>query len=169
VYIVGKSGSGKSTTLFNLAMHDITAGEGAAVIDPTVTSPTPSLMPCRPSQPTRFVTSTLPIPSSRSDSTRWPASPPTGRALAAAGILSAFKHLWSDSWGPRLEHFLYNGMAALLTTPRQTYGPTPTTISAFVSYPAFKTRSSEGPGGRQPKAESNRTKSPEFRENSVQS
>ena len=40
VYIVGKSGSGKSTTLFNLATHDITSGEGAAVIDPTVTLPT---------------------------------------------------------------------------------------------------------------------------------
>lgn len=34
VYLVGKSGSGKSTTLFNLAMHDITAGEGVAVINP---------------------------------------------------------------------------------------------------------------------------------------
>ena len=34
VYMVGKSGSGKSTTLFNLAMHDIMAGEGVAVIDP---------------------------------------------------------------------------------------------------------------------------------------
>jgi ABC-type lipoprotein export system ATPase subunit len=34
LYIVGKSGSGKSTVLFNLAMHDIMAGEGIAVIDP---------------------------------------------------------------------------------------------------------------------------------------
>src|SRR5216684_3776069 len=34
VYVVGKSGSGKSTVLFNLAMHDIFAGEGIAVIDP---------------------------------------------------------------------------------------------------------------------------------------
>ena len=34
VYIVGKSGSGKSTFLFNLAMGDIHAGEGVAVIDP---------------------------------------------------------------------------------------------------------------------------------------
>src|SRR5580693_3745361 len=31
VYLIGKSGSGKSTTLFNLAMHDIAAGEGVAV------------------------------------------------------------------------------------------------------------------------------------------
>jgi DNA helicase HerA-like ATPase len=34
VYIVGKSGSGKSTFLFNLAMDDISRGEGVAVIDP---------------------------------------------------------------------------------------------------------------------------------------
>ena len=34
VWIVGKSGSGKSTFLFNLAMDDIYAGEGVAVIDP---------------------------------------------------------------------------------------------------------------------------------------
>src|SRR5580692_12094540 len=34
VWIVGKSGSGKSTFLFNLAMGDIYAGEGAVVIDP---------------------------------------------------------------------------------------------------------------------------------------
>ena len=32
VYLVGKSGSGKSTALFNLAMHDIYAGEGVAVL-----------------------------------------------------------------------------------------------------------------------------------------
>ena len=34
VYVVGKSGSGKSTVLFNLAMHDIYAGEGVGVLDP---------------------------------------------------------------------------------------------------------------------------------------
>jgi len=34
VYIVGKSGSGKSTFLFNLAMSDISRGEGVAIIDP---------------------------------------------------------------------------------------------------------------------------------------
>jgi DNA helicase HerA-like ATPase len=34
VYVVGKSGSGKSTFLYNLALSDIVAGEGVAVIDP---------------------------------------------------------------------------------------------------------------------------------------
>jgi DNA helicase HerA-like ATPase len=34
LYIVGKSGGGKSTFLYNLAMGDILSGEGVAVIDP---------------------------------------------------------------------------------------------------------------------------------------
>lgn len=37
VYIVGKSGSGKTTTLFNFAMQDIDAGEGVTIIDLTAT------------------------------------------------------------------------------------------------------------------------------------
>ena len=46
--------------------------------------------------------------------------PPERHALAAAGIVSTFKHLWPESWGPRLEHFLFNGVAALLASPRPT-------------------------------------------------
>ena len=42
------------------------------------------------------------------------------RALAASGIVSAFKHLWSDSWGPRTEHLLYHGVRALLDLPGTT-------------------------------------------------
>ena len=46
--------------------------------------------------------------------------PRESHALAASGIVSTFKHLWSDSWGPRLEHFLFHGVAALLVSPRPT-------------------------------------------------
>ena len=44
--------------------------------------------------------------------------PPERHALAASGIVSAFKHLWRESWGPRLEHFLFHGIMALLAAPR---------------------------------------------------
>jgi hypothetical protein len=40
---------------------------------------------------------------------------PERRALAAAGIVSAFKHLWSESWGSRTEHFLFHGVSALVS------------------------------------------------------
>jgi hypothetical protein len=40
--------------------------------------------------------------------------PPDERHLVASGIVGAFKSLWRDSWGPRLEYILYNALAALL-------------------------------------------------------
>src|SRR5208283_5801926 len=45
---------------------------------------------------------------------------PEQRALAASGIVSAFKHLWSDSWGSRTEHFLRHGVAALVSREHAT-------------------------------------------------
>ena len=120
LYIVGKSGSGKSTALFNLAMHDIYAGEGVAVIDPhgdLAEAIIDALPPERTHEvcylnvaDTEFPVGFNPLAG----------VPPARYALAAAGIVSAFKHLWSDSWGPRLEHFLYNGVAALLASPQPT-------------------------------------------------
>src|SRR5258708_33402016 len=39
---------------------------------------------------------------------------PDERHLVASGIVAAFKGIWRDSWGPRLEYILYNAVAALL-------------------------------------------------------
>ena len=41
-------------------------------------------------------------------------SPRMSRHLVASGIVTAFKSLWHDSWGPRMEYILYNAVAALL-------------------------------------------------------
>lgn len=120
VWIIGKSGSGKSTLLFNLAMGDICAGEGVAVIDPHGDLAEDVLDA---------------IPRSRINEVCYldagekefpvgfnPAAniAPERRALAASGIVSAFKHLWADSWGPRLEHFLYHGVFALISREHAT-------------------------------------------------
>lgn len=115
LYIVGKSGSGKSTFMFNLAMSDIAAGHGVAVIDPhgdlalDILDAIPRsrindvcyLDATDTERPVGFNPVTM--------------IAPARRALAAAGIVSAFKHLWSDSWGPRLEHFLFHGVSALVS------------------------------------------------------
>src|SRR5579862_2398887 len=112
LYIVGKSGSGKSTFLFNLAMGDIVAGDGVAVIDPhgDLALDILDAIPRSRINDVCYLNAT---------DTERPVSfnpitciAPARRALAAAGIVSAFKHLWSDSRGPRLEHFLFHGVAA---------------------------------------------------------
>ncbi len=120
VYLVGKSGSGKSTALFNLAMHDIYAGEGVAVIDPHGDL-AEAIIDAMPPERTHEVCYLNVADADFPVGFNPLAGVPVARhALAASGIVSAFKHLWSDSWGPRLEHFLYNGVAALLASPRPT-------------------------------------------------
>jgi DNA helicase HerA-like ATPase len=115
VFLVGKSGSGKSTTLFNLAMGDICAGEGVAVIDPHGDLAEDILAAI----PRQRINSVCYLDAGE---TEYPVGfnpatliDPSRRALAASGIVAAFKHLWSDSWGPRLEHFLFHGVAALIS------------------------------------------------------
>jgi len=120
VYIVGKSGSGKSTTLFNLAMHDIVTGQGVAVIDPHGDL-AEAVGDCIPPERTHSVCYLDAGDIERPIGFNPLANiSPERHALAASGIVSAFKHLWRDSWGPRLEHFLFHGLMALLASPRTT-------------------------------------------------
>jgi hypothetical protein len=120
VYVVGKSGSGKSTVLFNLAMLDIMAGKGVAIIDPhgDLAETIADCLPRNRTDETCYLDVT---------DTEWPVGfnpiagvAPARRALAASGIVSAFKHLWADSWGPRLEHWFFQGIASLLGTRQST-------------------------------------------------
>ena len=115
LYIVGKSGSGKSTFLFNLAMDDISRGEGVAVIDPhgdLALDILDAIPRARINDVCYLDVTDVERPVGFNPATR---IAPDRRALAAAGIVSAFKHLWADSWGPRLEHFLFHGVAALIS------------------------------------------------------
>jgi energy-coupling factor transporter ATP-binding protein EcfA2 len=120
IWIVGKSGSGKSTLLFNLAMGDIYAGEGVAVIDPhgdLAEDILDAIPRSRINEVCYLDAGETEYPVGFNPATR---IAPARRALAASGIVSAFKHLWSDSWGPRLEHFLHHGIAALISREHAT-------------------------------------------------
>jgi hypothetical protein len=120
LYIIGKSGSGKSTLMFNLAMGDIMAGEGVAVIDPhgDLALDILDAIPRGRINDVCYLDATdVERPVGFNPATR---IAPERRALATAGIVSAFRHLWADSWGPRLEHFLFHGVAALLSRQHAT-------------------------------------------------
>ena len=114
VYLIGKTGSGKTTLLRNIIVQHVRAGHGVALID---------------AHGDLAETLLRDIPSGRSDDfvyfkpadLDFPVSfnpladvPQDERHLAASGIVGAFKGIWAESWGPRLEYILYNGIAALL-------------------------------------------------------
>lgn len=114
MYIIGKTGVGKSTLLEILLRQDIVAGRGFALIDPhgdlaeRIWEWTPHALRDRitylnapdPTQPFGY----NPLRRVRPD--RIP--------LAAAGILETFRKQWPQAWGVRMEHVLRNALYALL-------------------------------------------------------
>jgi energy-coupling factor transporter ATP-binding protein EcfA2 len=114
VFLIGKSGSGKSTTLQNLAMADILAGEGVAFIDPHGDA-AEYLLDRIPRRRTNQVCYLDAGESERPIGFNPLGGVPAARqAVVAAGIVAAFEHLWSESWGPRLAHYLFHGVLALI-------------------------------------------------------
>lgn len=112
VYVIGQTGTGKSTLLHNLILQDIEAGRGVGLIDPhgdlshEILDHIPSW---RTNEVVHFDPSSqkpLSLNLFRATTNDW--------HLVASGIVSAFKKIWGDSWGPRLEYVLYATLAALL-------------------------------------------------------
>lgn len=110
LYVVGQTGTGKSTLLLNLIRQDIERVHGFCLIDPHGD----------------LAAAVSDI--AGSDLLYWnaadPACPygynpltPVGdgyRPLVASGIIDTFKKQWPDAWGARMEHLLRYALLALL-------------------------------------------------------
>lgn len=120
MYVIGKTGTGKSTLLETLIRQDIENGEGLAFLDPhgdLVEKVFAAIPDDRKNDLIYFnVADTKNLPGFNPLEN----VPPEKRSLAASGLLDAFKKIWADSWGPRLEHILRNALLALLDYPEAT-------------------------------------------------
>jgi Helicase HerA, central domain len=112
LYVVGQTGTGKSTLLRNLILQDIEAGRGVGLIDPhgdlahDILDHIPSWRTDDVAYFDPSARDPLAINLFRAGSKHW--------NLVASGVVSAFKKIWGDSWGPRLEYVLFATVAALL-------------------------------------------------------
>ena len=128
IAIVGKTGTGKSALLQNIACQDILAGRGGALLDPHGDL-IRAVWKCLPASRRQNVV----IFDAADLSLRYRFNPfadiaPDRRALAAAGLVEVFKKIWSDDWGPRLEHLLRNVIFTLLERPDSSFSDIPRLI-----------------------------------------
>lgn len=120
MYVIGKSGVGKSTLLENMAIQDIAHGEGLAVLDPHG-SFAQKMLDYIPEHRIKDVVYFAPF------DTEYPISfnvmEDVGvdkRHFVASGLMSTFKKIWVDAWSARMEYILNNILLALLEYPEAT-------------------------------------------------
>lgn len=120
IYIIGKTGTGKTTLLENMAIQDIQRGNGVGIVDPHG----------------EFAEKMLDfVPSNRINNVIYfnPADlefplafnvlekvDPEHRHLVASGLMGVFKKIWPDVWSARMEYILNNAVLALLEYPGST-------------------------------------------------
>lgn len=120
MYIIGKTGMGKSTILENMIVSDIEQGKGVAVIDPhgDLAENILQFIPkSRTNDVIIFNPSDADFPVSFN---MLECKSAEQRHLVASGLLGVFKKMFGESWGPRLEHILRNTLLALTESPDAT-------------------------------------------------
>jgi len=120
MYVIGKTGMGKSTLLENLAIQDILNGNGVGFIDPHGSS-AEELLNYIPKDRIKDVIYFAPF--DQEHPIAFNVMEDIGkdqRPLVASGLLGSFKKVWVDAWSPRMEYLLSNALLALLEYPGST-------------------------------------------------
>jgi hypothetical protein len=129
IAIIGKTGTGKSALLQSIVVQDITAGRGCALLDPhgDLVRAVMTQIPHGRQSNVVLLDATNPATCEGFNPLSW--VPVDRRALVAAGIVEVFKKLWSEDWGPRLEHLLRNVVFTLLERPNSSLADVPRLIA----------------------------------------
>jgi type IV secretory pathway TraG/TraD family ATPase VirD4 len=119
-YMIGKTGTGKSTCLETMILQDIYAGRGCCLLDPhgdLVEKIAENIPSWRKDDLIYFN-----IPDSSLDLRYNPFKHVSyeKRSLVASGIMDVFSKLWDSAWGVKLEHILRHAILTLLDQPRAT-------------------------------------------------
>lgn len=119
IYCIGKTGMGKSTLLQKMALSDITKGKGCGIIDPHG-DVAKYLLERIPEDRKKDLVYINPSEDNVLAYNPLHAVHPNYHSLVASGLISTFKKIWADSWGPRLEYILRFSLLTLLPYPYAT-------------------------------------------------
>jgi CxxC-x17-CxxC domain-containing protein len=120
IYVIGKTGMGKTVLLENMAIQDILAGRGIGFIDPHGEAAEELLdyIPKnRINDVVYFNPADIDFPIAFNVMEK---IEPEYRHLVAAGLMGVFKKIWPDVWSARMEYILNNTILALLEYPNTT-------------------------------------------------
>lgn len=120
MYVVGKTGMGKTTLLENMVLNDIYAGHGIGIVDPhgDFAEKIINYIPAnRINDVVYFNPSDVdfPIGFNILETIR-----PEQKHLITSGLMGVFKKIWPDVWSARMEYILNNTILALLDFPNTT-------------------------------------------------
>jgi energy-coupling factor transporter ATP-binding protein EcfA2 len=136
MYVIGKTGMGKSTLLENMAIQDIRNGEGMAFIDPHG-SAVETLLEYIPEHRMKDVVYFAPF--DLDQPLAFNIMEDVGydkRHLVVSGLMATFKKIWQDAWSARMEYILTNTLLALLEYP----GATLLGVNRMYSDKAYRTK-----------------------------
>ncbi len=120
VYIIGKTGTGKSTLIANMAINDMRNRKGFCVIDPHGDL-CEILLDYIPSYRVNDVIYLDPSDRERAFSLNpLEITEPHQKELVVSGIVAIFNKLYGHSWGPRLEYILRNTLMSVIDMPDAT-------------------------------------------------
>lgn len=136
MYILGKSGTGKTTLIANMAIADIRNGEGVAVVDPhgDLSEILLDYIPKNRINDVIYLD-----PSDKKQSFRLNplhVEKEEHKELVVSSILSIFTKIWANVWSARMEYLLRNALITLVERP----GATLLDIPRLFTDPKFRNK-----------------------------
>lgn len=134
MYVIGKTGTGKSSLLEAMIRQDLIHGHGLALFDPhgDLAERVVAWMP--ENRKPDLIYLNVPDPTQPFGFNPLEGVPPLRRSVAANGIVEALKKIFADSWGVRLEYILRNAFLLLLDQPAATIAD----VLRLFSEPAYR-------------------------------